>query len=172
MTHRVTGPRADAPTRGTGWRPWLAPLALAAVALAAVLLLVRPDGAPPAGTVISRGGTGAIEAVVARGGRRLLTATPLDELPALEDGDQMMLRVRDGAGAYLRLEAKDQGLWRGVFDGLVPPDGVIPLGLTVTRAGETALRAALCDAPPDPGPAVFVAPGDACAVATWTLEVR
>ena len=90
----------------------------------------------------------------------------------LADGDRMMVSVRDGAGAFLRLEARDVGRWASVFDGRVPDDGDVPLTLTVTRGSETALRAALCDEAPPPGPGVFVAPGESCQVATWVLDVR
>lgn len=164
----------DAAHRAGASRLWLAAGGALGLAVATFVLLsvargpdeaARPDAA-------AAGGTRRVEVTVARAGTTLYERAPLDDLGPLADGDRMMVSVRDGAGAFLRLEARDEGRWASVFDGRVPDDGDVPLTLTVTRGSETALRAALCDEAPPPGPGVFVAPGESCQVATWVLDVR
>lgn len=89
----------------------------------------------------------AVSVAVQRDGHLWLQETPVEKTPRLLMGDRMMFRVYSAPATPLRLqgwEGESAG-WVTYFEGLLPADGWIPVGVRVTDGRDTKLRAALCE---------------------------
>lgn len=81
---------------------------------------------------------------VERAGRLIVDNEPAERVRGLVPGDRLL--VRGQAQGYWVVEVWSEGAWREAFAGDAPPDGWLPIGLTVTGDGATRLRLTACEA--------------------------
>jgi hypothetical protein len=137
--------------------------ALGALALLPLVLRPRRD---PAGERTK--GAVAVTAAVRRDARIWQRESPVDALAGrLRPGDELRLRLAEGAsGARWALvegleEADGRPRWETYFDGRIPADGWLPIGVAITQGGRTRLRLTVCAGAP--------APRGSCQTSTWDL---
>ena len=125
-------------------------VAAAAVAAAATVLLVAPSITDQPQRGERTKGSTAVSLSVLRQGNVLFDEAAAEKVQGLVPGDRVRVRVRAGQGAWVRAEGLEHRRWVVYFAGALPPDGWLPIGVTVTLAGETRLRFTTC-ARRDPG---------------------
>jgi len=140
---------------------------------ALALIIAQPHGAtgPEPDTVRAKGAL-TLEATVQRQGEVVFDQQRLDTLGVLQHGDRLRLHLRNAAGS-VKVEGLDGGTWATLFEGPVPADGWLPLGLAVDNTSETALRVTVCvstDTPPSATTGPLGEP--ACETLTQRLDVR
>jgi hypothetical protein len=100
-----------------------------------------------------KGNVGLMAAVV-RDDRVLAGEEPLDHLAAVRAGDALQLRVVGSAGRWVAVEGLDGDRWVPYFQGIVPPDGRVPVMIDIDARGANHLRVRACaGAPRDGAPA-------------------
>lgn len=146
---------------------WRAPRVLSTlgvIAMAAIALIViqraGPDTDDREPDTIRAKGALVIEASVQRGGELVIDQQRLSALGPLQSGDRLRLHLRNGAGS-VKVEGQDGATWSTLFEGPVPADGWLPLGLAVDNGSETALRVTVC-----------ASAEAACETLTQRLDVR
>lgn len=137
------------------WR-WSILGGLAVASLAATLLLVRPpDDLPrtpttPTPTTRTKGALD-LSLAVLRDEKLWAEDLPAARATELMPGDRLRLRVHWAPGAWILLEGYEDTGWTEYFQGTVPEDRWLPVGVTLTPGGETRLRLSACPDPPEPG---------------------
>lgn len=141
------------------WRvlPMLGIVAMAALALVVVQTSGVPD--PQLDTIRAKGAF-VVEASVQRDNALVVDQQRLSDLGTLRDGDRLRLHLRNATGS-VKVEGQDGATWVTLFEGPVPADGWLPLGLAVDNTSETALRVTVC-----------AAAEVACETLTQRLDVR
>jgi hypothetical protein len=129
------------------WR-WSILGGLAVASLAATLLLVRPPDEQP--TTRTKG-TLDLSLAVLRDEKLWAEDLPAAQARELLPGDRLRLRVHWAPGAWILLEGYEDTGWTEYFQGTVPEDRWLPVGVTLTPDGETRLRLSACPDPPEPG---------------------
>jgi len=128
---------------------WLATGAVFALA-ALVFLVTRPvDVTRPLGEGDGTRAKGAptVEVAVQRDGVLLGDPVAIAAAPPLATNDKLRLHVGRGGGIHIALEGFDAGGWVDLFRGVIPEDGWLPTGLTVTPGDPARLRLLVCAAP-------------------------
>lgn len=145
---------ASRPSRWS-WRRWVwAPAVAASLAVAGLaFLVIRPpveSGRP--GEQLK--GIASLDVAVSRSGMLVVNGTPAEKVIGLQAGDQLRLRAQGApASAWLILQGDEENRWTTYFEGPVPEDGWLPMGLTITPEGRTRLRLLTCTSRPPAGAA-------------------
>lgn len=150
---RQAEPRPELRAARERWR-WSILGGLAVASLAATLLLVRPPdehGTPPTTPTTRTKGALDLSFAVLRDEKLWAEDLPAARATELMPGDRLRLRVHWAPGAWILLEGYEDTGWTEYFQGTVPEDRWLPVGVTLTPDGETRLRLSACPDPPEPG---------------------
>ena len=91
-------------------------------------------------------GTPGVEVMVKRDNQIIFEGVALEHLSGKwQPGDALRLRIRGAKDAYMALEGKQQGKWQRFFEGRVPRDEWLPVGVTLTAGKESVLRVVICE---------------------------
>lgn len=74
----------------------------------------------------------------------LVSDAPLELVGKLQPGDRIRLRVQREDLTRVQVQGLEGEAWQTYFDGRVPLDGWLPVGITITEGGKTQLRVVLC----------------------------
>lgn len=121
---------------------WRLPASLGSLgALAALLVLVaRPSDRP---TERLKGRDLVVTASVMRHGTVVRHDVTAETLGRLEPGDRVRLRLSPARG-HAWAEGREGGRWVRYFEGDVPDDGWLPIGIVVTAGEASAVRVTSC----------------------------
>ena len=120
---------------------------LGVIALAAVVFLVtRPTTTDPIYVPdhVRAKGRPTVEVAIQREGAAVGEPTAIEHAPALKPDDKLRLRVGRAAGIYAVVEGFDAGSWVGLYRGVIPDDGWLPMGVVVTAGDPARLRVQVC----------------------------
>lgn len=132
---------AKSARRGRSW--WVPVLAVGVACAAGLVLLAEPER--PANEERLKG-QGEVRLSVKRGGAMLAHDVALAKVPALQEGDQLRIRVVTPL-PWLVFWSQEAKAWVELYRGTVPPGGWLPLGLRYDPASHTPLRVLSCPQP-------------------------
>lgn len=140
----ATARRASSSGRARTSRRWSAPgWALGALPLALSLAVVLLWQRGPERTWIRAKGSIPVLGAVLRDGQVIAPEIDLEDAQ-LRTGDQVRIKVPAGAGAGILLQGWEGAGWRDYFEGVLPRDRWLPLGVEITPESETRLRVIVC----------------------------
>jgi hypothetical protein len=160
------------------WIPWtLATATISMIAVVVLFLLPTSDRRGDFG--LRAKGTLSLDVTLLRAGRIIAQSTPLEKLPPLLVGDQLRLRVLGASGRVVALGGCEQHACEILFEGDLPADKWLPIGLTATP-GRTRLVLLACGSSVDLQKCLADldrdgAPPEAtrgCHMKTWELMVK
>ena len=136
--------RARATPRGArvGW----ACAGAAAVATAAAALLAVVDPSPRSVTRVK--GTISVNLTVRRGETVVARDQPAANVGPLQVGDRVRLQVVGTTGGWVACQGYESDGWQTYYEGDVPEDRWLPVGVRITARGESRLRVVACPQEP------------------------
>jgi hypothetical protein len=153
------------PTARLRRRAWIAPALGTAVAGAAAVLwlggrsttgvvtggqLPLADSLRPEVPAVPAGDDASLSFTVMRADD--IVVHDVAAVPAgLQAGDRLRLRTHAAPGTWLRVEGYEATEWVPYFEGAVPGDRWLPLGVTLTADGDSRLRVSTCADEPRAG---------------------
>src|SRR5207249_2965117 len=114
--------------------------------VAAAVVAVLPNADAP---VREKGSIG-VSLTVMRGDSIVADDVPIERSRGLLPGDRLRVHVSAPQSTWVVLQGNEHEAWSTYFEGTLPQDGWLPVGIAVTEEGKTRLRTIVCHAPVTP----------------------